>query len=101
MVRPAVLVAAEPAAGKLSIELAHGAVVRFGRAQEFLVFRLEVINAWFSESLGDIDVVPVMHAGGPILHVVMDLGGEFEEPRFPSPVVQPIGSFDVVAETDL
>ncbi len=57
---------------------------------------LQVIERRSPERLGHVDVVPVRHAVRPIGCVTVDLGGEFEQPRFLHAIVEPVHAVQIV-----
>ena len=70
--RSRIFVRRKSAAGELAVKVHHRFVIALGGAQEFFVPRLEVIDAGLAKALGDVHVVPVVDAAGPVLHVVVN-----------------------------
>ena len=91
--RPIVFVAGETAAGELAVNIHHLPVIPLGPLEEFFVRHLLRINRRLAKRLGDVHVVPVMNAGGPILHVVVNVLGQLQQKRIARAVVKPVGGF--------
>ena len=94
---PAVLVAAEHAAGHLAVESRMVWQFRSAAWKMLRVFRLLVVDRRAAEALRDVHVVPVGHAVGPVGRVAMDLCGQFQQPRLAGAVVEPVDAGQVVA----